>query len=176
MDVILEKVAVGWRKPRVILDLWSGQGYPSSYETDKKRLLAAVPKIRSLLARYGLTLHPHKFYIQHYTKGVAFTGSVVKKDRVYTCNRTLKSFVMAVRRLNKAETMEQVEHAVSSVNSYLGCMRHANEYNKRRKILCMLEPHVFKWVYIKGHYEVVAVKKKYRQRALTLQRIRDGTY
>lgn len=145
-------------------------------DTDKQRLLAAVPKIRSLLARYGLTLHPHKFYIQHYTKGVAFTGSVVKKGRVYTCNRTLKSFVMAVRRLNKAETIEQVEHAVSSVNSYLGCMRHANEYNKRRKILCMLEPHVFKWVYIKGHYEAVAVKKKYRQRALTLQRIRNGTY
>ena len=31
MDVILEKVAVGWRKPRVILDLWSGQGHLSSY-------------------------------------------------------------------------------------------------------------------------------------------------
>ena len=27
----MEKVAVGWRKPRVILDLWSGQGHLSSY-------------------------------------------------------------------------------------------------------------------------------------------------
>lgn len=143
---------------------------------DKSRLLEAVPKIRKLLARYGLTLSPTKFYIQHYTKGIEFTGSVVKKDRVYISNRTIKNFVMAVRRLNKAETIPEVEHAVSSVNSYLGCLRHANEYNKRRKILCMIEQDVFKWIYIKGHYEVVAVKKKYRQRTKTLQRIRDGTY
>ena len=143
---------------------------------DKPKLLAAVPKIRELLARYGLSLSPTKFYIQHYTKGVEFTGSVVKKNRVYTSNRTIKNFVMAVRRLNKAETVPEVEHAVSSINSYLGCLRHANEYNKRRKILSMIEPHAFKWVYIKGHFEVVAVKKKYRQRARTLQRIRDGTY
>lgn len=145
-------------------------------DTDKEKLLAAVPKIRELLAGYGLTLHPDKFYIQHYTKGVAFTGSVVKKDRVYICNRTLKNFIMAVRRLNKAETVPEVEHAVSSINSYLGCLRHANEYNKRRKILSMIEPHAYKWIYIKGHFEVVAIKKKYRQRTLTLQRIRDETY
>jgi len=145
-------------------------------DTDKQKILAAVPKIRELLGKYGLTLHPHKFYIQHYTKGVEFTGNVVKKQRVYVCNRTLKNFVMAVRRLNRAETIEEVEHAVSSINSYLGFMRHANEYSKRRKILKMLEPHVFKWVYIRGHFEVVVIKKKHRRRTITLQRIRDGTY
>lgn len=143
---------------------------------DKAKLLAVVPKIRELLCKYGLTLSPTKFYIQHCTKGVEFTGSVVKKDRVYISNRTIKNFVMAVRRLNKAETVSEVEHAVSSINSYLGCLRHANEYNKRRKILSMIEPRAFKWIYIKGHFEVVVVKKKYKQRTKTLQRIRDGTY
>lgn len=145
-------------------------------DVDKQKILAAVPKIRRLLAKYGLTLHPHKFYIQHYTKGVAFTGNVVKKQRIYVCNRTLKNFVMAVRRLNRAETIGQVEHAVNSLNSYLGFMRHANEYAKRRKILKMIEPQAFKWIYIRGHFEVVVIKKKYRKRTLTLQRIRDGTY
>lgn len=145
-------------------------------DENKQKILAAVPKIRELLAKYGLTLHPHKFYIQHYTKGVAFTGNVVKKLRIYVCNRTLKNFVMAVRRLNRAEIIEQVEHAVNSLNSYLGFMRHANEYAKRRKILKMIEPQSFKWVYIRGHFEVVVIKKKYRKRTLTLQRIRDGTY
>lgn len=145
-------------------------------DKDKQKLLAAVPKIRGLLAKYGLTLHPHKFYLQHYTKGVAFTGSVVKKDRVYTCNRTIKNFVMAVRRLNRAETLPEVQHAIDSINSYLGCLRHANEYNNRRKILQMIWPRCYQWIYIKGHYEVVAIKKKYKQRTLTLQRIREGTY
>lgn len=113
-------------------------------DVDKQKILAAVPKIRRLLAKYGLTLHPHKFYIQHYTKGVEFTGNIVKKQRIYVCNRTLKNFVMAVRRLNRAYTIEEVEHAVSSINSYLGFMRHANEYGKRRKILKMIEPQAFK--------------------------------
>ncbi len=145
-------------------------------DTDKAKLLASAPKIRELLAQYGLTLHPNKFYLQHYSKGVAFTGSVVKKQRVYICNRTIKSFVMAIRRLNAAETLPEIEHAVSSINSYLGCLRHGNEYNTRRKILRMIEPRLYKWIYIKGSYEVVAVKKRYTKRGITLQRIRDGTY
>lgn len=144
--------------------------------TDKQRLLSAVPKIRELLARYGLKLSPTKFYIQHYTKGVEFTGSVVKKQRIYTSNRTVKKFVMAIRRLNRAETVPEVEHAVNSINSYLGCLRHGNEYNTRRKILQKIEPHCFKWIYIKGHYEVVALKNKYKRRTKTIQRIRDGDY
>lgn len=142
----------------------------------RAKLLAAVPKIRALLASYGLTLHPDKFYLQHYYKGVAFTGCVVKKDRVYTCNRTIKNFVMSVRRLNRAETLPEVQRAVDSINSYLGCLRHANEYNNRRKIPQMIEPKCYQWIYIKGHYEVVALKKKYKQRTLTLQKIRDGIY
>lgn len=43
-------------------------------------------------------------------------------------------------------------------------------------IALRLEPHVFKWVYIRGHFEVVVIKKKHRRRTITLQRIRDGTY
>lgn len=145
-------------------------------DKDKARLLAAVPYIRTLLQLYGLTLHPHKFYLQHYSKGVQFTGSVVKKDRVYTANHTITNAVMAVRRLNRAETVPEVLHAVDSINSYLGCFRHCNEYNTRRKVLQRMDKRVFKWVYIKGHYDVVAIKKKYKLRTKTLQRIRDGDY
>ena len=145
-------------------------------DKDKARLLAAVPYIRTLLQLYGLTLHPHKFYLQHYSKGVQFTGSVVKKDRVYTANNTITNAIMAVRRLNRAETLPEVLHAVDSINSYLGCFRYFNEYNTRRKVLQRMDSRVFKWVYIKGHYDIVAIKKKYKLRTKTLQRIRDGDY
>ncbi|MEG1346004.1 MAG: reverse transcriptase domain-containing protein [Acidaminococcaceae bacterium] len=145
-------------------------------DTDKDKLLNSIPKIREQLDKYGLKLNPTKFYFQHYSKGVEFTGSVVKMQRNYVCNRTIKNFNMAVRRLNRAETMKQVEHAVSSINSYLGFLRHGNEYHNRRKILGKIEAHVFKWIYIKGSYEVVAIKKKYKLRTETLKRIRDGDY
>ena len=145
-------------------------------DTDKQRLLHDIPKIRAKLASIGLKLNPRKFYIQHYSKGVEFTGNVVKMTRVYVCNRTLKNFVRAVRRLNRAETVPQMEHAVASINSYLGFLRHSNEYAKRCKILKMIEHPAYKWVYIKGRYEILAEKKKFKTRHKTLQRIRDGKY
>lgn len=144
---------------------------------DKEKLLALMPKIRELLAKLGLRLNEKKFYLQHYSKGVEFTGSIVKPGRVYTCNRTITNFVAAVRRLNKANNEHQVLHAVCSINSYLGLLRHTNEYATRRKVLNMIEPHIFKeYVYIKGHYEVLAIKNKHKLRYQTMQRIRNGDY
>lgn len=143
---------------------------------DKKVLLSAVPKIRVKLAELGLSLNPKKFYFQHYTKGVEFTGAVVKPYRTYCCNRVLTNFIAAVRKLNRARNIDEINHAVCSINSYLGLLRQYNEYAHRRKILKMIEPCVFKWIYIKGHYEVVAIKNKYKQNCITQKRIRDGDY
>ena len=143
---------------------------------DKKVLLSAVPKIRVKLAELGLSLNPKKFYFQHYTKGVEFTGEVVKPYRTYCCNRVLTNFIAAVRKLNRARNIDEVNHAVCSINSYLGLLRQSNEYGKRREILGMIAPHIYKWIYIKGHYEVVAIKNKYKQNCITQKRIRDGDY
>lgn len=133
--------------------------------------------IRELLAKLGLRLNEKKFYLQHYTKGIEFIGSIVKPGRVYTCNRTITNFIAAVRRLNKANNERQAIHAISSINSYLGLLRHTDEYANRRKILNMIEPHVFKeYVYIKGHYEVLALRNKHKLRYQTMQRIRNGDY
>lgn len=143
---------------------------------DKQVLLIAVPKIRAKLAELGLSLNPKKFYFQHYTKGVEFTGAVVKPYRMYCCNRVLTNFIAAVRELNRARNIDDVTHAVCSINSYLGLLRQSNEYGKRCKILKMIDPRVYKWIYIKGHYEVVAIKNKYKRNCIIQKRIRDGDY
>ncbi|MBP3737575.1 MAG: hypothetical protein J6I72_00815 [Muribaculaceae bacterium] len=143
---------------------------------EKTALLNAVQPIRDKLAALGLCLNEKKFYLQHYKKGVEFTGSIVKPNRNYCCNRTITNFIAAVRRLNNAKNLRQVIHAVCSINSYLGLLRHSNEYNMRKKILCMIEPQAYEYIYIKGRYEIVALKNKYKQRRITLKRIRDGDY
>ena len=142
----------------------------------KAVLLNAVPLIRDKLAEFGLTLNPKKFYFQHYTKGVEFTGAVVKPKTSYCCNRTITNFIADVRRLNNAKTLRQVEHAVCSINSYLGLLRHHNEYGMRKKVLGMIERHAYEYIYIKGRYEIVALKNKYKKRIQTYKRIRDGDY
>lgn len=114
--------------------------------------------------------------MQHYAKGVEFTGAIVKPYRTYCCNRVMTNFIASVRRLNKASSQDQVNRLVCSVNSYLGLLRHSNEYGNRRKVLGMIEPNVYKWIYIKGSHEVVVVKNRYKKRYITLNRIRDGKY
>ena len=143
---------------------------------DKQVLLSAVPKIRAKLAELGLSLNPKKFYFQHYTKGVEFTGAVVKPYRTYCCNRVLTNFIAAVRKLNRSKNIDDVTHAVCSINSYLGLLRQSNEYAQRLKILKMIEPRAYKWIYIKVHYEVLCIKNQYKRNYMTQKRIRDGDY
>ena len=143
---------------------------------DKQVLLSAVPKIRAKLAELGLSLNPKKFYFQHYTKGVEFTGAVVKPYRTYCCNRVLTNFIAAVRKLNRSKNIDDVTHAVCSINSYLGLLRQSNEYAQRLKILKMIEPRAYKWIYIKGHYEVLCIKNQYKRNYMAQKRIRDGDY
>ena len=143
---------------------------------DKALLLSAVPKIRAKLGEYGLTLNEKKFYLQHYAKGVQFTGSIVRPRRSYTCNNTITNFVAAIRRLNNAKDLRQIEHAICSINSYLGLIRHNNEYNTRKRVLGMIDRKAFEYIYIKGRYEIVALKNKYKKRVQTYKRIRDGDY
>ena len=143
---------------------------------DKQVLLSTVPKIRAKLAELGLSLNPKKFYFQHYTKGVEFTGAVVKPYRTYCCNRVLTNFIAAVRKLNRSMNIDDVTHAICSINSYLGLLRQSNEYAKRRKILLMIESRIYRWIYIKGHYEVVCIKNQYKRNFMTQKRIMDGDY
>jgi hypothetical protein len=131
---------------------------------DKNVLLSAVPMIRANLAHLGLKLNEKKFYLQHYTKGVKFTGSVVKPGRTYTCKRTTGAFAEAVRELNKAQTIQQINRSVQSVNSYLGLLRQHNNYAVRRRCLEDIDPRLFQYIYIKGRYESLAIKKRFRQR------------
>lgn len=144
--------------------------------TDKNVLLAAIPKIREKLAEYQLRINEKKFYLQHYRKGVEFTGAIVKPHRVYACNRIVNNFIGVVRRLNRAKTIEEIAKNVSSINAYLGILRHYNEYKIRRRIIGQISPAIMKYLHIKGDYRCVAIKKQFRPRAEILQRIRNGNY
>jgi hypothetical protein len=130
---------------------------------DKQTLLDAIPKIRTELAKLRLSLNEKKFYLQHYKKGVKFTGAVVLPGRSYCANRTVGGFVNAIHRLNKAHTLAQIKHAVQSVNSYLGFLRQHDGYAIRRKYLATLESRLFNYLYIKGNYESIVIKKQYRR-------------
>ena len=124
---------------------------------DKEYLKRLIPLLTSYLSTtLQLTLHPKKQYLQHYTKGVRFLGTVIKPNRIYIGNRTKGNFYMAIEKQNrllqhKQLKIELLQGFLSSMNSYLGIMKHYKTYRLRMGlILKYLNPMWWKYVYLVG--------------------------
>lgn len=131
---------------------------------NKQQLLDAIPMIREYLKRTaGVTLHPNKFYLQHYTKGVKFIGAVIKPHRTYISNRTVNNAFDCVRKLNKQDC--SADEAMASINSYLGLLRHHATHNIRSRLLNVFGAKWHKHIKIIGNDKVVVrPSRNYRER------------
>ena len=139
--------------------------YLNNYRDGKKRTVSLkveslkVEKLcvlNDLLSALQLTLHPKKIYLQHYNKGVKFLGTVIKPNRIYIANRTKGNFYNAIEKQNKIiqdhkPTKEDKAAFLSSMNSYLGIMKHYKSYNlRKRMIFKRLSGYWFNHVYLSG--------------------------
>lgn len=97
----------------------------------KEEILKAIPSIRDKLKEVGVTLHPHKFYLQHVSKGCEMLGTIVRPNRVYRHNRTVYS---AFSKVEKMTGEWATQEDLSTVNSYLGLMKGYNTYKIRRRL------------------------------------------
>lgn len=130
---------------------------------DKNEILKFIPEMRKELAKVKISLNPKKVYIQHYSKGISFIGAVVKMDRIYVGNRTVHNFEMAINKFNSVKDKKsELEHVVSSINSYLGYMIHFKSYNIRRKVLFSLDPSWLEYLVISEDFGKVTIKDKYK--------------
>lgn len=142
---------------------------------DKQKILNAIPLMRAKLAEIGITLHPDKFYLQHYTKGIEFIGTNIKFNRIYISNRTVNNAFRAIRNLNKIENIEvNVEKFASIINSYLGFMKHYKTYAIRRNLIEAIDPKWFKVIYVGKDYLKVIVKEKYKIQNKVKERIKKN--
>lgn len=90
----------------------------------------------------GLTLHPQKVVLQHYSKGVNFLGATIKPHRIYVSNRTKYNFIQCVAKWklflqNNIPTLRDLQKLRASINSYIGVMMHYSTYNIRHKQLVL---------------------------------------
>ncbi|WP_430401190.1 RNA-directed DNA polymerase [Flavobacterium sp.] len=124
---------------------------------DKEYLRKLIPKLSEYLqSELQTTIHPKKIYLQHYTKGVKFLGTVIKPNRIYIANRTKGNFYNAIKKQNKIvldhkPTKEEKAAFLSSMNSYLGIMKHYKSYKlRKRMIFKRLSGYWFNHVYLSG--------------------------
>jgi len=96
---------------------------------DKEYLKKLITKLSNFLqSELKLTIHPKKIYLQHYSKGVTFLGTVILLNRIYIANRTKGNFYNAIEKHNPIArdhkpTNEEQQTFQSSMNSYLGIMK-----------------------------------------------------
>jgi RNA-directed DNA polymerase len=124
---------------------------------DKEYLKKLIPILSEYLqSELQVTIHPKKIYLQHYTKGVKFLGTVIKPNRIYIANRSKGNFYNAIEKQNKIvldhkPTKEEKAAFLSSMNSYLGIMKHYKSYNlRKRMIFKRLSGYWFNHVYLSG--------------------------
>lgn len=108
---------------------------------DNEYLKSIIPVIRSfLLNDLHLQLHPKKIILQHYQKGVKYLGAFIKPGRIYMANRTKGNFYNAIQKYNAVvrdhkPSKKEKDSFLSSMNSYLGIMKHYKTYTLRKNII-----------------------------------------
>ena len=103
--------------------------------------------------------------LQHYNKGLQFLGAVIKPGRICVANRTRSNFYTAIQKQNaivrscKPDKAQQA-HFLSSMNSYLGILKHYKTYRLRRKMLTRLSAWWLNYAYISGGIAKFVFKRK----------------
>lgn len=124
---------------------------------DKQRLLNYVPVIRRLLADKGMGLNEAKFYIQHYSKGVEFTGTHIKPNRAHINLKVIDGLRGAVKQMNRVcdkataigyHFIGALNLAADSINSYLGMATRQNSYGRAREVIMGLHPAYYRYGYV----------------------------
>lgn len=134
---------------------------------DYNYLKSLIPRITDFLSsELMLTLHPKKIHLQHCSYGVPFLGVVIKPHRIYVGDRTKGNFYTAIKKQNnicKNETLNRDAKSrfLSTINTYLGLMKHYNTYQLRKKMLLkFLSPRWWNIHYSSGGYAKLTAKQK----------------
>ena len=135
---------------------------------NKEHLKLIMPLLKQCLkTNLLLKLHPRKIYLQHYSKGASFLGTITKPYRIYICNQIKGNFYNKLQRYKKLFILRQnklnkknIQKLLSSINSYLGIMRYYNTYKLRKKILNQnFLPYFENKFYISDNYLKINFKK-----------------
>lgn len=144
---------------------------------------AFLKEVRNKIQHYlqqnlGLTLHPKKIVLQHYTKGCAFTGAFIKPGRIYPTKRFKASFYRKIYEINTwwhslgtgTPNDRLIDKTLSSLNSYLGLMKHYQCWRMRLKAWNMLDQAVRNVFWINRDLTKVSIRDEIKEKRRVLLR------
>ncbi len=140
------------------------------FHNDKNYLESIIPKISNyLLSDFKLKIHPNKIVLKNITEGIPFLGQIIKPHCSYVVNRTKLNFYHAIQQINKIMavvpefTWKQLCDIRATLNSYLGCMQHANSFNLRKAILGKLIKRFYDFYFVERNLKKVIINEDFWQ-------------
>lgn len=138
----------------------------SGVADDSKQANEVINLARLTMARYGLTLHPKKIYIQPVRHGVKLCGRMIYKNRIYSSNRIIHAAFQCIYYFANRGINEKTAIAlVNSFNSYSGILFHMTEYNTQKRLMNkVLELGFGEYVYFKckNNHVICQLKNEYK--------------
>jgi len=136
-----------------------------------EKIHEAVRVMEPVLADLELQLHPRKRSIQPAHRGMLSCGRIVKGERIYISNRTVRACRKAIE--NLPVTLAGARELRQSLNSVLGLMSHCNTYNVQQRLACMALEKFGEWIYfrVKPNHFICTLKKKYTPAAMAVEEI-----
>jgi RNA-directed DNA polymerase len=135
--------------------------------SDKFRLQEIVPLLQQELNMIGLQIHPNKKVLNRVDDGVSFLGQFIKPYRTYISSRTKNNFYQAIQRINRQMdelsqfSWEQLCKIRATLNSYLGCLNHANTYWLRSSMIGKLSRRFHDFFNVSDNVDKVIINKDF---------------
>lgn len=134
---------------------------------DKKKFLRDLKDLRIFTKNeMHLCLHPNKFYIQHFSKGINYLGFRLKNSNITPSKRIVHNFKRRIDLLLKLSDTYSIrdmlifkEKAQQYVNSYLGLLRRCNSYNIRKSQIELLKKSTWNRIFNFCEYDKIIIKK-----------------
>lgn len=142
--------------------------------TNKSQWLEDVERLARFYKQYyGLTLHPDKRYLQHYSKGVEALGYKLRFNRLLPSDRIYHNLTWYLERtIRLCERIDSYifvnrDKILSTINSYLGFLRHCTAYRLRKTVCETVEKSILGMVFnVAGDYTKITIKPTYTSKAL----------
>lgn len=147
----------------------------------KKEFLSLMPFFRDFCwSRLRLRLHPKKFDIQHYSKGIRVGAYKLRFDRILPNDRIAHNWLYKTQYFAKTlneqpnRVWSLIEKTVCVLNSYLGLLRWANSYHLRKAGLDVIMASEWgKYLVMTKDLTVVHIKQKYIQKNICIRQLKE---
>lgn len=103
----------------------------------KPYALSLLPKLRKRLASKGVRMNDNKFYCQQHWKGLEFLGSHIHTWSIILNDVTWSRCVARICEYNQLpveDKYRELDHFISTVNSYTGLLKNRTSYHRIMKI------------------------------------------